>query len=335
MTRTTVRRLLAWIALSLLGWLVVIAGLILFGTAKPPRGIAALTEPFVAHAADTRPERLTYRARDGVQLHYREYPAAGERVAVLVHGAAGSSSDMHLLAAALQQAGISAYVPDVRGHGADVPHGDIRYVGQLEDDLGDLIAALHPRHPRGRFTLIGFSSGGGFALRVAATPSMQPLFERYLLLAPFLRHDAPSLRSETEQGGSAGAPSVNQWASPYIGRIIGLTMLNHAGLHALDGLPVLVFDVPEHVLDVTRSYSWRLEQNFAAHDDYLADIRALGRPTHVFVGDADPVFVASRLRAEFESQRSDVPVTILPGRTHDDLVFHPAAIQVIVAQMLR
>jgi hypothetical protein len=34
------------------------------------------------------------------------------------------------------------------------------------DDLADFVAAQRPLHPNASFSLIGFSSGGGFALRV-------------------------------------------------------------------------------------------------------------------------------------------------------------------------
>ena len=45
--------------------------------------------------------------------------------------------------------------------------------------------------PSAPLTLIGHSAGGGFALRVAGSP-IQNLFERTILLAPYLGYDAPT-----------------------------------------------------------------------------------------------------------------------------------------------
>ena len=40
--------------------------------------------------------------------------------------------------------------------------GDIDYIGQLDDDLVDLIATIHPEHTNATMILIGFSDGGAF-----------------------------------------------------------------------------------------------------------------------------------------------------------------------------
>jgi predicted alpha/beta-fold hydrolase len=79
-----------------------------------------------------------YLARDGASLSYRTY-AAGERLIVLLtHGSAGSSSSMHTMAKALQEAGITIYVPDLRGHGDNQPRGDVAYITTLAGLLGSL-----------------------------------------------------------------------------------------------------------------------------------------------------------------------------------------------------
>jgi alpha-beta hydrolase superfamily lysophospholipase len=57
-------------------------------------------------------------------------------------------------------AGFSVYVPDLRGHGADGRLGDIDYLGQLDDDLADLIEVVRREHPQAAVTLVGPSSHG-------------------------------------------------------------------------------------------------------------------------------------------------------------------------------
>mgnify|MGYP002395511468 CR=1 FL=1 len=84
------------------------------------------------------PSLSYYQARDGVKLAYRSYPsgAASLKTVVLIHGSTGSSMMMHPLAKYLQGQGIHVYAPDMRGHGSSGEKGDIAYIGQLEDDLG-------------------------------------------------------------------------------------------------------------------------------------------------------------------------------------------------------
>jgi pimeloyl-ACP methyl ester carboxylesterase len=307
----------------LLIWGAVVAGLIVFGTAKQPPQAPAITGPFAAIDDHDLPPLRRYRARDGAQLTFRQYSGVGSQVAVLIHGSAGSSRDMHPLALALQAAGVSVLVPDLRGHGWNRPHGDIAYAGQLDDDLADFIATQKPQFQTSEWTAVGFSSGGGFTLRIAAEPSLGQQFVRYILISPYLRHDAPSVRRET-------AVHAQTWAAVSTGRIIGLTLLNSLGVHIWDGLPVLGFPVPTDLNAVTGTYSWRLLKNFGAHTDYLADIRRVNRPMRVLVGQADELLDAQKLKIEFQTQRQDVPMVILPGLGHSDMVTRPEAIRAIV-----
>jgi pimeloyl-ACP methyl ester carboxylesterase len=115
------------------------------------------------------------------------------------------------------------------------------------------------------------------------------------------------------------------------GRIIGLVIVNFLGVHFWDGLPVLAFPVPANTDSVTRTYSWRLQKNFGADDDYLGDIRRTNRPVQVFVGRADELLDAQKLKVEFQSQRADISVSILPGMSHSEMVTNPDAIRALVA----
>jgi non-heme chloroperoxidase len=319
------KRILFRVLIWLLFWAAGVASLITFGTAKPPAAAPAISDPFSAIDKRALPDLRRFQARDGARLSYREYPAATQQVAVLVHGSAGSSVDMHPLALALQRVGVTVLVPDLRGHGANRPHGDIVYVGQLEDDLADFIANKKPDFSSSVWTVLGFSSGAAFALRVAAESPWGQAVDRYVLVSPYLRYNAPSVRSS-----SSDPASSQHWAAASTGRIIGLAILNLLGVHFWDRLPVLAFPVPSNLEAVTQTYSWRLLKNFGAHDDYLADIRGAVRPVKVFVGAADELLDAEKLKIEFQSQRADIPVFILPGLGHSAMVTHPDAIHALV-----
>lgn len=320
------KSVLRGVGVGAVAYAVIVGGLIAFGTAKPPKPAPAISNPFALIDTAGLPGILKYRARDGALLSYRDYRASETRIAVLLHGSAGSSIDLHPLALALQAAGISALVPDLRGHGANRPHGDIVYVGQMDDDLEDLIAERRRTQPDIRCTIVGFSSGAAFALRFAAEVPAGRLAEDYVLVSPYLRYDAPSVRAS-----KPGAAVSQTWAAASVPRMVGLTIANKWGIHAWDGLPVLVFPVRADIEEATNAYSWRLYKNFAGDDDYLEEIRRAAGPLQVLVGGSDELLDARALASEFRSQRSGIPVSIIAGMGHSDMVTKPGAIAAVVA----
>src|SRR6185295_17282403 len=100
---------------------------------------------------------------------------------------------------------------------------------QLEDDLADFVTVVRKTAPDAPLTLVGHSSGGGFALRVAGSP-VQNLFARAVLLAPYLGYDAPTSR-----------PASGGWANADIPRIVALLALRSMGITCCEALPVLAF----------------------------------------------------------------------------------------------
>ena len=126
-------------------------------------GYGKYQQPLQGGRLSDLPPLLHFAATDEASLAYRYYnPTRVEPRGsiVLVHGSSASSTSMHLLAKAFAKAGYAAYALDVRGHGDSVPKGTIRYIGQLEDDLDSFTHAVSLPKPS---TLLGFSSGGGFA----------------------------------------------------------------------------------------------------------------------------------------------------------------------------
>jgi alpha-beta hydrolase superfamily lysophospholipase len=168
-----------------------------------------------ARAVDrsSMPPLSRFSARDGTELSYRHYPARGPssgKIAILVHGSSGSSTAVHPLADALAARGVETYAPDIRGHGGSGTRGDIGFIGQLENDMEDLVTLVRKTSSTEPLTLLGHSAGGGFALRIASSP-IQDLFARTVLLAPYLGYDAPTNR-----------PNSGGWASADIPRFLAL-----------------------------------------------------------------------------------------------------------------
>lgn len=260
-----------------------------------------------------------FRARDGASLQYYAYPGAPDKVAVLVHGSAGPGTSMHDLAAALQAAGVTVYVPDIRGHGGSGERGDIAYIGQLDDDLADFVAQLgQPRNGESR-TLLGFSAGAGFTIRFAGGP-YGTLFDRYVLLSPTTLSNAPTLR-----------PNAGGWINVAVPRIIAIVWLNRLGIHWFDGFPVISYAVsPEMAKSMTASYSYRLLNNFGAGRQYETYLRNIRRPAVIFVGEADEQVIPDQFAPLLQRLGVNIPVTLVPNMRHTDMIHRPEALRVIV-----
>ena len=299
---------------------VVLAAAIIFGGPGSPKPMASINDPFKAVDFSDLPPLLRYKARDGAELAYRRYaPRRGTALkgsVVLVHGSSGSSTSMHVIAKALSNAGYAAYALDMRGHGASGPKGTIAYIGQLEDDLDSFVKAVPLAKPG---TLAGFSSGGGFVLRVAGS-QRQNTFQNYVLLSPFLGSSAPNSR-----------PDSGGWVKVGIPRIIGLTFLNHLGVRIFNDLPVINFALSEQAKSfLTSSYTFSLTANVGPLQDYEANSRAVHQPVKVVAGASDEVFETAALEKIFRNQGQSWPVTLLPGIGHIQLTLHPAAVSAIV-----
>src|ERR1700754_1987132 len=296
----------------------VLAGMIAWPLRQPPE-LASISESRKWMDFSTLPVVDRFQARDGTVLAYRHYPARGTpagRIAILVHGSSGSSrSAIQALSQALAARGVENYAVDIRGHGESGTRGDIRYFGQLEDDMADFVAEIRTVRPAEPLTLIGHSAGGGFVLRVAASP-IQNLFARTVLLAPYLGHDAPSTRPEAGGGARAAVP-----------RLLGLQVLRGLGIDWAESLPTVAFAVaPNSAKILNPNYSNRLLRNFAASRDVRQDLAAARRPIAIFAGGADELLLPGNYR-EIVGDR--VPVRIIDGIDHLGIVGDPAAASII------
>jgi alpha-beta hydrolase superfamily lysophospholipase len=270
----------------------------------------------------TLPSIERFQARDGTMLGFRHYaasaPATG-RAAIVVHGSSGSSGGtIHALSQGLAARGVETFAVDMRGHGTSGTRGDIGYVGQLEDDLADFVAVLRNTVPSAPLTLIGHSAGGGFALRVAGSP-IQNLFERTVLLAPYLGYDAPSTR-----------PSSGGWASADIPRILGLLALRKLGITCCESLPVLALAVPPNSeKTLVSAYTDRLMRNFAVRGDFRRDLAAATKPLTIISGADDELMFADKYVEAVHGAAVPVDVRLLDGINHIGIVAAPKAVSLI------
>ncbi|QFU24209.1 lysophospholipase [Shewanella eurypsychrophilus] len=319
-----IKKVLFSVLLSMGGYLVIAMSLTLFGVSS--------SEPDEADTSDKQaginfsemlidysqmPPLQSYGTRGEGQLQYRYYSSDSDKVLILLHGSGWHSQQFYPLAKFISEQGLAqVYTPDLRGHGVNPKRrGDIDYIGQFEDDLTDLIIGIKQDSPGSSIIMGGHSSGGGLAIRFAGGTHGQ-LADAYLLLAPFVYYNASTTR-----------PNAGGWAKPYTARIIGLSMLNNIGIHGLNHLISIEFNMPPEVRNGTETlaYSYRLNTSFAPRD-YGKDLSALTQPLLLLAGSKDETMFADKYQGlitkhAVNSQKTQVKV--LPGLSHMGIVVSP------------
>ena len=266
-------------------------------------------ESALAANLQTAPEPEQIEMRDGWSMPVRKYGTQDARkpLLILVHGSGWNGLQYNAMAQNLSN---DAHVlaVDLRGHGATPERrGDVDYIGQMEDDLADLINAEAIEGQQ--LVMLGHSSGGGLVVRFAGGVH-GALIDKAVLLAPFLKYNAPSTRADA--GG---------WAHLLLRRVIGLSILNGFGITALNHLTTIQFNMPAEVLDgpygtlATTSYSYRLNTGFAPREDYLSDIKALPEFT-LLVGSADEAFYAEKYEGVMRAVTDKGTYEIVNGVDH-------------------
>lgn len=265
--------------------------------------------------------KRSFRMRDGTTLSSQYLAEDSKTTIVLVHGVLSSSFPLNRTAGLLREAaGAEVVAIDLRGHGASEGQpGDTDYIGQYEDDLTDVIREIRATRPGGKVILAGHSMGGGIALRYALRPDVSPV-DGYLLLAPHLGPKSPTTPTETNEAGA-------RFVQLHIPRILGLFVMNSAGITAFNGLRTLFFNLPPEV--PLRSYTYRAMAG-SAPADYRPALAAVRVPLLVIAGSRDEAFRADQYEAAVRSY-SRGTVTIVPGATHDGILRDPQTMAAVAA----
>lgn len=265
--------------------------------------------------------KRSFRMRDGTTLSSQYLAADSNTTIVLVHGVLSSSFPLNRTSGLLHEAAAAEVVAiDLRGHGASGGRpGDTDYIGQYEDDLADVIREIRATRPGGKVILAGHSMGGGIALRYALLPGAPPV-EGYLLLAPHFGPKSPTTPTETSEAGA-------RFVQLHIPRILGLFVMNSAGITAFNGLRTLFFNLPPEA--PLRSYTYRAMAG-SAPDDHRPALAAVRVPLLVIVGSRDEAFKADQYEAAVRSH-SRGTVTIVPDATHDGILRDPRTMAAVAA----
>lgn len=270
----------------------------------------------IARGISEVPDPKGFQMADGWQMPVRRYGQkdTSKPLLIFIHGSGWLGIQFNRLASRLSD---QAYVvvPDLRGHGESPERrGDVDYIGQMEDDIAALIEA--ERLPGQAVILAGHSSGGGLVTRFAGGEHGSKI-DKAILLAPFLKYNAPTTRENS--GG---------WAHALTGRIIGLSMLNTVGITALNHLTIIQFNMPEVVRSgeyghlATLAYSYRLNEGYAPRTEYLEDVADLPEFS-LIVGSDDEAFYANKYEEVMSAVTGKGSYHILPGEKHLSIVDAP------------
>lgn len=260
---------------------------------------------------NTAPPLKQFSARDGAIMSYRFYDSPNkDRIVILLHGSSAHGEYLHGFADYLSsKRGVGqVYVPNLRGHyESGASRGDCSYIGQLEDDLYDLIH--HFKLQNKSIYLVGHSSGGGLAIRVAGGP-YQNLIQGYVLLSPAIP-TAPTMRQ-----GTAGG-----WAKVSIAKIVALSILNSMGIKKLNHTHIIQFNKPRKYCDgkETLSYSFNLNCSYHPRQPYQNDIKALKDKYIVFIGSEDEANDPLQFPNVMETISNEF-IQIIDGVKHLDIV---------------
>lgn len=308
---------------------------IYFGTAL---ALSAWPAPTFSTPADGSPEAAAaaglsleqvypfedrrFETRDGESLYARFFAAENPTLTILlVHGMTGESSQFNKSAGLLREAtGAEVYALDLRGHGESGGRpGDVDHIGQYEEDLTDVVAALRSAHPDRGLVLSGHSMGGGIAQRFAQA-SDPPSVDGYLLYAPLMGQGANTNRVGEEPPEEGTEP----WLKVDTPRIIGLIMLNTVGVTALNDLVVAACHVTESARVDT--YTFRALAGTAPMS-YATGVADIDAPFLVVIGSEDEAFIAEAYAPIVESHAT-VPaaVEVVEGVNHNAIIHDPDAV---------
>jgi non-heme chloroperoxidase len=311
-----IKKLLLILVAVVIIFVLIIGVMIAFPPPKSLPTLEAIAAPFRSVDFSKVPDPQYYTAREGSKLVYRAYFAQhAKQIVVLVHGSSGSSLSMVPLAEYLQKQGVTVYSPDIRGHGNSGRKGDIDYIGQLENDMEDFVNQVLKQHEA---TLVGFSLGGGFVLRFAAS-TRQKLFSRYVLLSPYIGYNSPTVK-----------PKSGGWAGVSYSRIVGILLLGSIGQKVFGHLPVITYAIdPRTAQYQTAQYSFRLLRNFSPDFNYRSDIASVKQPLTVLVGEKDELHHADAFQPLFAGSRPGTKVIVVPDVGHITLTTDLSGISAI------
>lgn len=256
------------------------------------------------------PPKTGYAPVNGLNLYY-EIHGSGEPL-VLLHGGLGQTSMFGEVLSLLAQSR-QVVVVDLQAHGRTADIDRPLRLEFLGDDIGALIRHLGFE----QVNLMGYSFGGGTALRTAI--QHPALIKKLVLVSTFFKRDGWYPDVVTQMGQLSGAAAEFMKASPPYQAYIAVAPQP-------DGFPALLDKMGD-----------LLRQDY----DWSSAVAALTMPTMLVYADADsipPVQIAHFYGLLGGGQRdagwdgAHMPtarLAILPGTTHYNILLSPLLVPAV------
>ena len=257
------------------------------------------------------PQQQTYLTRDKSKLYVRHYPSDSNRIFILLHGISEDSKYLFRLAEYVSSNNLAqVYTPDLRGYGIHAERkGDVDYIGQLDDDLADLIRWIKEKNHHAKIVLGGHSIGGGTVLRFAGSQYAN-LVDAYLFIAPYLHPNAPTNRKN--EGGNSKV-SLAKLILLYLFEAVRIRSFHHWNI--LNVNKSIDIQHGGETLNLSfRLLMSRIPQN------YQQNIKTISKPSFVVVGDKDELFYSEKFDSLF-SPNQNIVTKVLPNHNHDGILF--------------
>lgn len=286
---------------------------------------ASKAEDFAAGIADqAEANNFEVQARDSTLLKATRYGQSDVAIIVYMHGAASNRYEMRGSAVLLQAAtGAEVVIYDHRGHGeSGGERTDVKYIGQYEDDLMDMITTLQKQSPNRKLIIAGHSMGGGIAMRYALKNSY-PSPDAYLLISPSFGEGPTQKKGALREAIPEGRPVFVEFN---VKRMIGQAMLNSIGAHFMDHKSILYFNYRPDIL----AYSYRAVMSGQPTRPKTSDkaLQAVNVPLLVIVGRNDKLFIVENFES-FVSANSEGRTVVVDDESHNSILTSADAIAAI------
>jgi pimeloyl-ACP methyl ester carboxylesterase len=267
-----------------------------------------MTENVIDHKVNKRTVKGSYALVNGINLYYETYGARGKATPlIMLHGGLGVIGMFDKLLPELAQGRqVIAVELQAHGHTADIDRP------MTFEAMADDIAALIKHLGLEKADLLGYSMGGGVALRTAIR---HPKVVRKLVLV-------------------STVCKLDGW---YPGVQAGFKAMNADAARTWVGSPMheayaSVAPRPEDWPRLADKLGQLVSQNY----DWSVDVATMKTPTLIAIGDADAVRTTHAVeifellgggKAEVGwdgSGMSNSRLAILPATTHYNIVFSPA-----------
>ncbi|MEC0267105.1 alpha/beta hydrolase [Paenibacillus anseongense] len=263
----------------------------------------------------------TFTARDGAKLPYRHFKGPSDIVLIFLHGITEPSLYLREFGTYMSEQHLATVIlPDLRGYGENpLRRGDIDYIGQLDDDIEDLIHHIQSCYPDATIIFGGHSAGGATALRQTIRP-IHANIHAYLLISSALSPNSPLARKDGNNNEST--VSIPKYALLMGLNAIGITKFNHTVVYRRL--------TPQDKLHGTETcqLSYRLAVSRMLDNQYENYLRQLNASTFVLVGEEDEVFNAHAYEPLY-NKYTPAKVRVLADHDHDRIVKSEEALSIV------